>query len=438
MAKDATGIALSLLNNFAGSKIADQLKLRKSSEKLAYSATKHGFQAIALASRQFKALKNLTKPARLEAPAKESTNKLFDLSLTEEQQMMRDSLTKFSIEVIRPAAEEANETLAAPKQLLQQAQEFGLHLFAIPEELGGIAAEKSTVSNLLMTEDLAYGDMGIAVAILSTIGVINALSQWGDAAQQAKYLPAFIEENIPVATSAINEPMPLFNPQELKTIATPTATGYVLNGVKSAVPQLRNAEIILVSALIPGKGPAIFIIEANQQGVGAQDDHCMGVRAAEFGRLILNNVEVPANAKLGDHNFCYHTFINYAKLGWCGLAIGCGQAVLDYVIKYCNEREAFGEPISHRQAVAFMIANIEIELQSMRIVTLRACAKAENGLEFSREAYLASLLCSEKGMEIGTNGVQLLGGHGFTKEHPVERWYRDLRAVSILCNGMHL
>jgi len=134
----------------------------------------------------------------------------------------------------------------------------------------------------------------------------------------------------------------------------------------------------------------------------------------------------------------YSAFIDYSKLAWCAMAVGCCQAVLDYVIPYANERTAFGEPVSHRQAVAFMIADIAIELESMRVLTQRACARADHGLDFHRETYLAHLLCMEKAMKIGSDGVQLLGGHGFTKEHPVERWYRDLRAIAVMQGGLHL
>jgi alkylation response protein AidB-like acyl-CoA dehydrogenase len=114
------------------------------------------------------------------------------------------------------------------------------------------------------------------------------------------------------------------------------------------------------------------------------------------------------------------------------MAVGTGQAVLDYVIPYVNERVAFGEPISHRQSVAFMVANIGIELEGMRLVTWRAASRADQGRPFAREAALARKLCAERGMIIGNDGVQLLGGHGFVKEHPVERWYRHLRAVGVM------
>jgi alkylation response protein AidB-like acyl-CoA dehydrogenase len=106
--------------------------------------------------------------------------------------------------------------------------------------------------------------------------------------------------------------------------------------------------------------------------------------------------------------------------------------VLDYVTPYVKEREAFGEPIAHRQSVAFMVANIAIELQGMRLVTYRAASRVAQGKSAEREIALARRLCAERGMQIGLDGVQLLGGHGFVKEHPVERWYRDLRAIGLM------
>ena len=119
------------------------------------------------------------------------------------------------------------------------------------------------------------------------------------------------------------------------------------------------------------------------------------------------------------------------------MAVGTCEAVKKYCIEYVNERTAFGEPISHRQSVAFMIADMAIEIDAMRMLILNAASLAESGQTFHREAYLARLLCAEKSMKIGTDGVQILGGHGFTKEHPVERWYRDLRATAIVHSGLH-
>ncbi len=159
----------------------------------------------------------------------------------------------------------------------------------------------------------------------------------------------------------------------------------------------------------------------------------MGVRAAGTGRLTFADVKLPAGALLGGGDpAVYAESVALGRLGWCALAVGTAQAVLDYVIPYVNERRAFGEPISHRQAVAFTVANIAIELEGMRLATYRAAARVDQGLSFAREAALARRLCAERGVAIGSDGVQLLGGHGYVKEHPVERWYRDLRAGGVM------
>ena len=139
-----------------------------------------------------------------------------------------------------------------------------------------------------------------------------------------------------------------------------------------------------------------------------------------------------------DDDFDYHTFVDLGNLMWCAMAVGTCEAVKKYCIQYANERTAFGEPISHRQSVAFMIADMAIEIDAMQMLIFNAASLAESGQPFHREAYLARLLCAEKSMKIGTDGVQILGGHGFTKEHPVERWYRDLRATAIVHSGLHV
>jgi alkylation response protein AidB-like acyl-CoA dehydrogenase len=142
---------------------------------------------------------------------------------------------------------------------------------------------------------------------------------------------------------------------------------------------------------------------------------------------------VPAGALLGDAEpEVYADCVRRGRLAWCALALGTAQAVVDYVIPYVNERVAFGEPISHRQAVAFSVADAAIEVEGMRLATYRAAGRADRGSDYAREAALARRLCGERGMAIGSDGVQLLGGHGYVKEHPVERWYRDLRTAGVM------
>ncbi|MDX1694146.1 MAG: acyl-CoA dehydrogenase family protein [Ketobacteraceae bacterium] len=436
MSRPPIGYALAAMNTVATSQWIDKLGLRSTIEKLTYHGTKSGFQAIGAASRQFKNLSKQSSPERLEKPKGQSD--LFDLTITDEQQMMKETVSRFAKDVVRPSASAADAAEATPADIIAQANELGLTYFAIPEALGGAATEYSTVTNMIVAEELAKGDLGIAVAILSPISVANAITRWGTGEQQGKYLAAFLEDKPLQAAIAVNEPSALFDPNNLKTTAQFQGDQVVLNGEKTLVPLIETAELFLVAANTGSRGTQIFIVESSTDGVTIEKTPAMGLKPANVGTLVLQNVKLPKSAMLGAGDFNYQEFLNLARLNWCALACGTAQAVLDYTIEYCNDRVAFGEPISHRQSVAFMIANIGIELEGMRVMTQRAAALAERGKDFQREAYLARIFCSDKAMEIGTNGVQLLGGHGFTKEHPVERWYRDLRSIAVMEGGLHL
>ncbi|MDR3417370.1 MAG: acyl-CoA dehydrogenase family protein [Nevskia sp.] len=430
MANNAMGLGLRVLNRFAGMPLVDRLGLRKPSEKVLYQATRTGFRTAAALNRGFVATRKLLKPARLSSAGEPE---LFDLAPTEEQQMLRDSVMSFALEQLRTAAPGADNACAAPAELLRQSAELGIALMGVPEEFGGVGTERSAVTNVLVAEALAQGDLGLAVACLAPSAVSTALVLWGDEQQQAKYLYAFAGDKAPAAALAVLEPRPLFDPFALQTRAHAAGGGYVLEGLKSLVPRAAEAELFIVAAELEGKGPALFIVESSTQGLAIEAEPAMGLRGASTGRLLLHNVRVPASALLGEARAeIYAECVDLARLGWCALSVGAAQAVLDYVIPYVNERVAFGEPISHRQAVAFNVANMAIELEGMRLLTWRAASLAERGRPFGRETALARRLCVDKGMTIGNDGVQLLGGHGFVKEHPVERWYRDLRAAAVM------
>jgi alkylation response protein AidB-like acyl-CoA dehydrogenase len=385
-------------------------------------------RTAARAGRTFSAAQKLSRPAR-QPRAKRAD--LFDLTPTDEQQMLRESVRDFALAKLRPAAEEADATCATPPELLGQANELGLTMVGVPEELGGALEERSAITSVLLSEALAQGDTGIAVACLAPAAVSTALGLWGDADQQATYLHEFVGENVPAAALALLEPRPLFNPFELQTRARRADGGFVLDGVKALVPRASDSELFIVGADLEGAGPALFILEPGGKGLSIEPEPAMGIRAGATGRVILENVKVPDSALLGDSG-SYTESVQLGRLGWCALAVGTGQAVLDYLIPYVNERKAFGEPISNRQAVAFTVANVAIELDGMRLATYRAASRVDQGLPFAREVAVARRLCAERGMAIGSDGVQLLGGHGYVKEHPVERWYRDLRAAGVM------
>jgi alkylation response protein AidB-like acyl-CoA dehydrogenase len=424
-------VGLRALNRLAGNGLIDRLGLREPAERVLHDVSKVTVRTATRAGRTFAATQTLSRPAR--QPSVRRSN-LFDLTPDGEQKMLRESVSEFALAKLRPAAQAADEACASPSELLAQANELGLTMVGVPEELGGAVAERSAVTTVLMAEALAVGDMGIAVACLAPAAVSTALSLWGDADQQATYLHEFVGDNVPAASVAVLEPRTLFNPFSLQTRARRAAGGFVLDGVKSLVPRAADAELLIVAAALESEGPALFIVEPGGKGLSIEPEPAMGIRAAGTGRVILEGVKLSDSALLGQpgRGGVMAECVQLGRLGWCALAVGTGQAVLDYLIPYVNQREAFGEPISHRQAVAFTVANVAIELDGMRLATYRAASRVDQGLSFSREVALARRLCSGRGMAIGSDGVQMLGGHGYVKEHPVERWYRDLRAAGVM------
>jgi alkylation response protein AidB-like acyl-CoA dehydrogenase len=428
--RTAIDIGLALITPIVGQEFLDRYNLRDPLNRSLKYGVKQAFSAAGASTRQFKRIQGLGKaPTRLKASGAD----YFDLTPDDDQKMIMETVEEFAEEILRPAARDADAAASYPPDLIAKAAELGITAINIPEDFDGIAAHRSTVTNALVAEALAYGDMGLALPILAPGGVASALTHWGSADQQATYLQEFAGANVPQACVAIAEPHALFDPTALKTTAARTPSGYRLNGVKSLVPAAADAELFIVGAQLSGK-PALFIVESSTQGVSVTADPGMGIRAAALGRVELDNVSVPLSARLGEEDATdsdYSEAIALARLGWAALAVGTSHAVLDHVVPYVKERQAFGEPIAHRQAVAFMTANIAIELDGLRLITWRGASRAQQGLPFAREAALAKRLGTDKGMQIGLDGVQLLGGHGYTKEHPVERWYRDLRVIGV-------
>lgn len=431
--RDPMSKGLAVLNRIASLPVLDRLNLRGPSEQAVYHGARVGFRTAAAVSRGFTRVPGKGAPVR---PVAARASGVFDLTPTEDQQMLVGLVDEFAAEVVRPAVEKAEAATDTPSDLVAAAAELGLPLLGLPEDLGGLAAERSATTGALVAEALGKGDMGIGAALLAPGSVATAIGLWGDAAQQATYLPAFTGADVPAAALAVAEPYALFDPMALRTTARKVPGGYVLEGVKSAVIRGAAAELFVVAARLDDDRHGLFVLESTTPGLLIETDPSMGLRAAALSRLVLDGVTVSDDALLAESVDGYADSVRLARIAWSSLALGAMRSVLDYVGPYVKERKAFGEPVAHRQSVAFMVADIAIELEGARLATLRAASRADLGMPFAREAALARRLCTDYGMKIGTDGVQLLGGHGFTKEHPVERWYRDLRAVGVMEGGL--
>jgi alkylation response protein AidB-like acyl-CoA dehydrogenase len=430
IADRSMGFGLRALNRLAGSEVLDRLKIRKQVEQLVYRSSKNGFRTATAAGRTFKKAQKLGKPAR---QSKGKPKGLFDVTPDDEQQMFQEAVRDFAEAKVRPAAKEADADSATSDELLSQANELGINMLGVPEELGGVMQEQAAVGSVLIGEALSHGDLGIAYAALAPGAVATAIGHWGTADQQATYLPEFTGENVPTAALALLEPQPLFDPFALQTKARKEGGDWVLDGAKSLVARPGECELFVVAAEVEGQGPGLFVVESKTDGLSVEPEPAMGLRPAATGRLLLEGARVPAGALMAEGSReAYAECVQRARIAWCALTVGAAQAVVDYVIPYVNERTAFGEPVSNRQGVAFTVSDMGIETDGMRLVTYRAASRADQGKDFAHEAALARRLCAAKGMQVGSDGVQLLGGHGYVKEHPVERWYRDLRAAGVM------
>jgi len=422
---------LRMLTKFGGSELTEKLGLRKPAERALHTVAKTAAQAMtAMGSKP----KSKEDPARLKRAPDASR---FDLRPTEDQEMFRKTARRFAEDILRPAAHAADAAAKTPLEILERSQELALAGLAIPEAFGGVAETSSIVTSTLVIEELARGDMGLALAVLAPLGVVNALVDWGTRDQQQRWLPTFTERFVPAAL-AVLESRPLFDPTKPRTGAVRAkGGGWTLHGEKSLVPIASLAEVLLVAAEIRGVGARLFLVEKGTPGLTIEAEPAMGIRGAGLSRVRLDGVHVGEGALLGGEegalrDFDFATVVNRARIAWGAMAVGTSQAVLDHVIPYCNERKAFGEPISNRQSVAFLLADMAIELEGMRLVLQRAAALADRGDEVTRYTSMMRGHCATKGMKIGSDGVQLLGGHGFVKDHPVERWYRDLRAIAVM------
>lgn len=353
----------------------------------------------------------------------------FDLTLTEEQRITRENMLRFARDTLSPAARAADDAASPDAALVAGIQEFGLALMPIPEALGGVGMPRSPLSNALACEDLGQGDMSHTLAALQTMGVVNVLVEGGSEEQQERLLPGLASGEAGQAAVALTEPRATFEPTELGTQAVSEGSEYRLSGTKSLIPMGEACGLFVVVAATES-GPAGFLVSSDLPGVSIKAEPAMGLRSAALATLELQDVAVSEADRLPGFDLPRLQALSW--IGQCALAVGCCQAVLDYSIPYVKERKAFGEPIAWRQSVAFMVADIGIELEGMRLLMLRAASRAEQGLSFYREAYLAHLQCMEKAMQIGTNGIQLFGGAGFVRDYPLEMWYRNLRSIAVL------
>jgi len=355
---------------------------------------------------------------------------------TEEQQLIRDTVTSFAQEQIRPAAHEADESGQIPSALIQQSWELGLAQSTIPESFGGAGETPSAVTGALVCEELAWGDLSIALHILAPRLVIQPLVMLGTPDQQQQVLPTYAGTTFTAGTAAIMEPRFSFDMNELTTTVAVQDGDYVINGVKCYVPLAADAQHLLVYA--QGKdGASIYLISRETPGLTVTErEKNMGLKALITHELMLDNCRLPSSARVSG---AIAPLLNRSRVAIAALAVGVARAAFEYARDYAKERHAFGVAIAQKQAIAFMLAEMATEIDAARLLIWEAAWKIDAGQDTpqtdavsgaTREACLAKNYAANMALKVTDNAVQILGGHGYIRDHPVEMWLRNARGFA--------
>ena len=355
---------------------------------------------------------------------------MISFDMTEEQKMIVEAVSKFALEEMREAARECDEGGHIPKELIDTAWEFELIASQVPEQYDGFG-EHSALTGVLVAEELAYGDLSIAMHALAPGLMAFPILEGGTGEQKAEYLPLFCAEAFRPATAALIEPRYGFDPNGLATTAILNGDEYLLNGQKCYVPLAADADPLLIWAAENGATQG-FIIPKGAPGleIGEKEKN-MGLKALATYELTLTNCRVPRANKLGGEAGCdFDRILNHSRVALAAMAVGVAKAAYEYAREYAKERYAFGEPIASRQAVAFMLAEMGIEVDAARLMTWEAAWKLDRGEEATKECYLAKSYADDMVLAVTDRAVQVLGGHGYIRDHPVEMWLRNGRGFA--------
>jgi alkylation response protein AidB-like acyl-CoA dehydrogenase len=355
---------------------------------------------------------------------------MLDFRLDEEQQMLTDAIARYSKERVRKTFRDAEEEGKIPPEVVQAGWEIGVLPTSIPEEYGGFG-EYSAVTGAVATEEFAWGDLAIALNVMVPNLVAVPLMLTGTEEQKAAYLPLFVEERMPPFSAALTEPVVQFNPYQLKTTAVRDGESFVLNGSKIFVPLADEAEMILVYAAEDEMTQAFFVPADAEGLIIGKRDKLMGIRALPTHLVTLSEVRVPLENKLGgDEGIDFQDVLNHSRIALGAAAVGMARAGFEYARDYAKQRVQFGEPIAHRQSIAFMLADMATDVDEARLMVWETAWLADQGQDVTREAVVMKNHVDRLVMNVADRAVQVLGGYGYIREYPVELWLRNARGFA--------
>jgi len=357
--------------------------------------------------------------------------------LPEQHRALQASIRAFCLERVAPFAREWDRTGEFPLKVVRELGQLGVMGVLVPQDLGG--AGMDALAMAVAVEEVARFDGSLALTVASHNGLgSNHIRLFGDDEQTAKYLPKLASGEW-LAAWGLTEPGSGSDASAMKSTAVREGKGWVLNGTKQFITQGSFGDVFVILASTSPekrqKGITAFIVERGAKGFSQKPIHGkLGMRSSDTAELVLENVEVPDEQRLGEIG---HGFIDTLRILDRGritigaLAVGLGRGALEESLRYARERSAFGQPIAEFQGIRWMLADMKMENDAARLLVHRAAVKADSGKPFSKEASMAKLFASETAMRACNKAIQIHGGYGYTREFPVERYFRDAKLCEI-------
>ena len=360
-----------------------------------------------------------------------------EFDLKEHQQMIKETARDFAEKELKPVASKLDEEASFPTENVKKLSELGFMGMMVPEEFGGAGLD--SVSYAIAVEEISRGcaSTGVIMSVNNSL-VCQPILEWGTPEQKQKFLPD-LAKGKKLGAFSLTEPEAGSDAGNIQTTAVLSGDNYVINGTKIFVTSGAKADVVLLFAstdkTLKAKGLTAFLVEKGMPGfkIGKKENK-MGIRASDTSELIFEDCKVPKANMLGQPGQGFKIAmktLDGGRIGIAAQAVGIAQACLEAAVKYSKERKQFGKPICEFQAIQWMLADMAVEVDAARFLTLRAAYTKDKGVSYSKEAAMAKLFASGIAVKSAINAVQVHGGYGYIKEYDVERYFRDAKITEI-------
>lgn len=360
-----------------------------------------------------------------------------DFSLTEEQVMFQRMVRDFAVKEIEPVAASTDEEETFPAEIVKKAAELGIFGISISEEYGGSGGGMMELA--IATEELSRVSAGVGAVLLASASLAcYPIYRFGTEEQKRRFVTPLAKGET-LAAFALTESSAGSDAAALETTASQQSNGYVLNGTKIFITNGAEAGTIVVFATtdksLRHRGIAAFVVEKDTPGFSVgKKERKLGIRASSTAELIFEDCRVPVENRLGEEGQGFRIAmeaIDSSRISVAAQAVGIARAALETSLSYAKERQQFGQPITEFQAIQWMLADMATSVDAARLLTYRAAYLKDSGLPFIKEAAMAKLFAAEAAMAATTKAIQIHGGYGYTKDYPVERYFRDAKITEI-------